>query len=99
MGLSIDFEFPSQVAADIGGSQQQKKANKTAKSQVSIPAPIDYKLNSKLKTRLENCSRKIKLFSRINIKIKTSDINTNLHHLVLLIFYYYLNLFLREVSG
>jgi hypothetical protein len=87
LGLSIDYEFPTQIKSDDGG--QQKKSNKPVKSQVTMPVPVDFKLNPKLRARLDSCSRNIKLFSRINIKIKAKDISTNLHHLVWLIIFNY----------
>lgn len=79
MGLAIDYEFPDR--------SQLTKSNKGAGgAKVTIPEPVIYKLSSKLEKRLELAGRKINLYSRINIKVKSSDINSNLHHLVKQIF-------------
>lgn len=79
MGLAIDHEFPENKSAETG-KKSKKNENK---SKVTIPEVVNYKLPSKLEKRLLLAGRRIKIYSRINIKIKSSDINTNLHHLVI----------------
>ncbi|CAF0907312.1 unnamed protein product [Brachionus calyciflorus] len=76
LALSIDFEFPN--VASIKSKDQKKKESKP---QLNIPTPKAYKLPPKIADRLNLLSKKINLFSRINIKIKPNDINTYLHHL------------------
>jgi RNase P/RNase MRP subunit p30 len=46
-----------------------------------IPKPKEYKIPHKLQSRLESMCRKVKILSRINIRIKPEDINVYLHHL------------------
>lgn len=77
IALAIDFEFPP---AGPKNKEQKKKENKP---QIVIPAPKNYAIPPKLANRLDIFSRKIKVYSRINIKIKPGDINTYLHHLVI----------------
>lgn len=77
IALAIDFEFPPTGPRN---KEQKKKENKP---QIIIPAPKNYKILPKLSNRLDLFSRKIKIYSRINIKIKPTDINTYLHHLVI----------------
>lgn len=79
MALSVDFEFP---AAGSKTNEQKKKENRQL---VVVPPPKNYKIQQKLANRLDIFCRKIKVYSRINIKIKPNDINTYLHHLVILI--------------
>ena len=69
LGLSIDFEFPL--------IEKSK-----AKGKIVIPACSSYQLPAKLAARLKSAGRKIKIFNRINVKIKPADINTCLQHLV-----------------
>ncbi len=72
----MEFEFPNITDAKVG----KKSDNKSKKA--AIPEPQCYKLPTKLESRLKNAGRKINIFNRINIKIKPSDINTCLQHLV-----------------
>lgn len=83
MGLAIDYEFPDRAQAESG--QKKKNENKT---KITIPEPVAFKLNSKIEKRLQLAGRNIKIYSRINIKVKPSDINQHLHHLVIFLFYY-----------
>jgi len=51
------------------------------RSKVNVPGPRVYTLPFQLEDRLKNAGRNIKIYSRINIKIKPGDVNTNLQHL------------------
>jgi len=77
LGLAIDYEFPDKPAV----TDQKNKKNEN-KYKVFIPEPVVLKLNSKLEKRLQSAGRQVKIYSRINIKIKPADINSHLHHLV-----------------
>ena len=72
----MDFEFP-QVRKDA-----ENKSKKDVKPQATIPSANAYKLQPKLEARLKVLGRRVSIYSRINIKIKPSDINNYLHHLV-----------------
>ena len=84
LGLAIDFEFPELADSNKTANQKGKK---TQKAQVVIPTPIKYQLPSKTEDLLKACGRKVNVYSRINIKIKPTDINNYLHHLVNACFY------------
>jgi predicted DNA-binding protein len=77
LGLAVDYEFPQIQKGDTS-----KQSKKDLKPQATIPNATVYNLPEKLEQRLKILSRKVKIFSRINIKIKPADINTYLHHLV-----------------
>jgi hypothetical protein len=100
LGLAIDFEFPQikndQRSENNGASNNSNnnKSKKYIKPQATIPNAIAYQMPSKLEARLKILGRKINIYSRINIKIKQSDINNYLHHLVLVLFMIYFNLVL-----
>jgi hypothetical protein len=79
LGLAIDYEFPELNDSSKASNQKGKKAQK---AQVVIPTPIKYQLPSKTEDLLKACDRKVNIYSRINIKIKPTDINNYLHHLV-----------------
>lgn len=74
LGLTVEYEFP-----EVASKGEKKKEPKQA---ISIPFAKPYKLPDHLQSRLDSCSRKIKIYSRITIKIKPTDINTHLQHLV-----------------
>lgn len=76
LGLAIDFEFPV-VVKELG----PKSGKKEQKPQITVPSAVPYEMPDKLKHRLKLLSRKINIYTRINIKIKSADINTYLHHL------------------
>lgn len=95
MALAIDFEFPQaithvQTAASGGEKGGKKGANSGKKNQaksseklVSIPNAKPYKLPKYLQDRLDSCARRVKIYSRLTVKIRPTDINTHLHHLVI----------------
>lgn len=76
LGLAIDYEFPSEDSTN-------RFKNKADRSKITIPPPTNYTIPLSLATRLKNAGRNIKIFNRINIRIKPSDINTYLQHLVI----------------
>jgi hypothetical protein len=83
LGLSVDFSFGSS-SSDSASNEATPNAKKKNKgggkgSQLKIPVPIDYKLPDKLINKIGD--RKIKILTRINIRIEQQDINKNLHHL------------------
>ncbi len=83
IALTLDFEFPSTAAAENAKSKKsEKKAVAAAGSKIQFPAPINYELPLRLEPILKAHGRRIKIYNRINIKIKQSDINSHLHHLV-----------------
>lgn len=98
LALAVDFEFPQQATSissnatsegGKGGGKQEKKANKKeARQAVSIPCAKVYKLPKYLQDRLDSCSRRVKIYSRLTVKIRPADINTQLHHLVSTHFFY-----------
>lgn len=73
LGLAIDYEFPT--------TDTNNKHKKAEKQKIIVPSPNVYDLPHKLKARLKNTGRNIKIYNRINIKVKSVDINTNLQHL------------------
>ena len=73
--MAIDYEFPV-----VESTNKSKKADNRAK--ITVPSPKTYTLPMQLETRLKNAGRNIKIYNRINIKIKPGDINTCLQHLV-----------------
>lgn len=78
LGLAVEFEFPSVVNNKLGDGKK-----KEPKAQINIPMAKVYKLPGHLQARLEAVSRRIKIYSRITIRIKPSDIKNYLHHLVI----------------
>ena len=76
LGLAIDYEFPIPDATN-------RSKNKADRFKISIPQPKTYTVPNSLATRLKNSGRNIKIYNRINIRIKPSDINTHLQHLVI----------------
>lgn len=71
LGLATNFEFP----------ESNKNKQKADRTKVVIPAPKAYKLPLKFEERLKSMGRVIKIYSRINVRVQPTDINTNLQHL------------------
>ena len=84
LALAVDYEFPSSTSQNKPEQQGNKKNKKDGSNKpvINIPLAKSYKLPQALQDRLNSCSRKIKIYSRITVKIKPGDINTCLHHLV-----------------
>lgn len=88
MGLAINFEFPE-------SNKHKQKADRT---KVVVPAAKPYKLPSKLEARLKSIGRAVKIYTRINVRVQPTDINTNLQHLVIKDIYIFKNQLTKKIS-